>query len=229
MKLRKIKLFSSKLGYEVNIEKTIDTYVMDNFGNLLSKKTILIDKDPRGNWLFRPKGKNRYSEFVLEETTDWVNKTPSEVSESIKAMSPDIVKKYGPNVGYVTLEEALMAFLKDMKAFIRLGEFSIVCEPGVVDVVKLLVDNGWPLSRVENKELLNTPVKTKALSEEVPVDEPEELPVDEPEIVPPNGEPVVEESTTSIAVSNKKRTAKAREAVEKARKAIRPKGEAIAA
>ena len=154
MKLRKIKMLSSKKGYEVAVEKVVETFVMDNFGNLLPKKTTLFTKDPRGNWIFTTKAGKNHSEFILQETDEWVNKTPTEVSESIKQMSPEIVKKYGPNVSYVTLEEALMAFLKGMKQYIRLGEFAIVCEPEVVETVRLLADNGWPLSRIENSHLL---------------------------------------------------------------------------
>lgn len=223
MKLRKIKLICSKLGYEVNIEKTIETYVMDNFGNLLPKQTTLIDKDPRGNWIFKPKGKNKYSEFVLEETTEWVNKTPSEVSDSIKAMSPEIVQKYGPNVGYVTLEEALMAFLKQMKAYIRLGEFAIVCDPSVVDVVKLLVDNGWPLSRVENKELLSAPVKAETTPTADPTEDSEDL----EEI---KDEELTEDSAAAIISRQVKTSPKAKAAAKKAKLALGiGKGEPIAA
>lgn len=213
MKLRKIRIICSKLGYEVNIEKTIETYVMDNFGNLLPKQTTLISGDPRGNWMFKPKGKNKYSEFVLEETTEWVNKTPSEVSDSIKAMSPEIVQKYGPNVSYVTLEEALMAFLKQMKTYIRLGEFAIVCEPDVVDVVKLLVDNGWPLSRVENKELLSAPVKPNALLND-PV-EPEADEEEPTEIGAPSEDPDATITSRQVRTSPK-----AREAAKKAKAAL---------
>jgi hypothetical protein len=220
MKLRKIKLICSKLGYEVNIEKTIETYVMDNFGNLLPKQTTLISGDPRGNWMFKPTGKNKYSEFVLEETTEWVNKTPSEVSDSIKAMSPEIIQKYGANVSYVTLEEALMAFLKQMKPYIRLGEFAVVCTPEVVSVVKLLVDNGWPLSRVENKELLSAPVKATA-----PSDDPAED-LDEPTEI---GTPEIDAAVT-VTSRQVKTSPKAKEAAKKAKLALGiGKGEPIAA
>lgn len=161
-KLRKIKILCSKKQYEVNVDKVVYAHVLGRDGKLDKVPNYYFDKDPRGNWVFIPKGwdnktgQRGWSEFTLEETFDWENRTPSEVDPEINIRSPGLTHKYGPDVPYVSLEEALMAFLKQMKGYIRGRLFSLVCTPEVADVVSLLVDNGWPLEAVENVELLHS-------------------------------------------------------------------------
>lgn len=161
MSLRKIKLISSKKGYEVNICKTVVTNVLGSDGKIEKIPNVLIDKDPRGNWIFVDTGKG-YSEFILSETDEWLNTTPTVVSEEIARRSPGIDKRYGPNVPYVSLEEALIAFYKDCKSLITAREFAIVYEKGLEDVIKCIVENGWPTDRIENYQeyLFNTQPKT---------------------------------------------------------------------
>lgn len=149
MSLRKIKLISNKKGYEVNVSKHVVTNVLGSDGKIEKIPNILFEKDPRGNWLFTPSAKGG-SEFVLQETEDWVNTTPTVVDAEIARRSPGIDKWYGPIVPYVSLEEALVAFLKQFKPLIIGREFAVVYEQGLEDVIKCIVDNGWPTERIEN-------------------------------------------------------------------------------
>lgn len=147
--MRQIKLISSKGGYEVNVVKEVVTNVLGSDGRIEKIPNILFDKDPRGNWIFTKTGKG-YSEFILKETEDWVNTTPTVVDKEIARRSPGIDKFYGEPKPYVTLAEALVAFLKANKGAIIAREFAVVCEPDVIDVIKVIIDAGWPTNRIEN-------------------------------------------------------------------------------
>lgn len=153
-------MISSKKGYEVNICKTVVTNVLGSDGKIDKIPNILIDKDPRGNWIFLDTGKG-FSEFTLSETEDWLNTTPTVVSEEIARRSPGIDKHYGPAVPYVSLEEALVAFYKDCKQLITAREFAVVYAPGLESVIKCITEVGWPIDRIENygEYLVNTAVK----------------------------------------------------------------------
>jgi len=160
MSLRKVKLLCSKLGCEVNASKEVVSHVLDKDGRIDKIPTILFDKDPRGNWIFSANGKG-YSEFVLEETEEWINTTPTQVDEAAARRVPGIDKRYGPNVPYVSLEEALIAFMKAHKSLIDGREFSVVYEPGLEDLFACLIENKWPISQIENyKSYLENSIKT---------------------------------------------------------------------
>ena len=147
--MRKIKLISSKKGYEVNVTKVVVTNVLGSDGKIDKIPNILFDKDPRGNWIFVDTGKG-YSEYTLTETEECVNTTPTVVDKEIARRSPGIDKFYGEIQSYVTLEEALVAFLKENKGSIIARDFAVVCDSTVIDVIKVLIEAGWPLDRIEN-------------------------------------------------------------------------------
>jgi len=174
-KLREIKLIC-RGGFEANVEKVVYASVIGSDGRLERIPNFYFDRDPRGNWKFiesRQYGKG-IGEFTLRETLEWENRTPSEVDAEILRRSPGINKKYGEDVPYVTLEEALMVFLKENKNMIKGKYVALVCTPEVVDCVRLLVDNGWPIGSVENDHLLNEvvkPVEVKKEEEPEPIKE----------------------------------------------------------
>lgn len=152
MSLRKVKLLCSKLGCEVNATKEVVSHVLGKDGKIDKIPTILFDKDPRGNWIFTDTGRG-YSEFILTETEEWINTTPTQVDEDAARRVPGIDKRYGPNVPYVSLEEALVAFVKAHRTLVEGREFSIVYEPGLEDLIKCLIENKWPVNQIENYQL----------------------------------------------------------------------------
>jgi hypothetical protein len=167
MKLRSIKLRGKGKGLTLNVAKVEQTHIMDNFGNLLPKSTELFGKDPRGNWHFSDTG-NGYCEYVLKETEDWDNKTPLTAPDSVLQMNPNIIRKYGPQVPYVSLEEALMALLKQMKPYIRLKEIQIVCDKDNKEVVRFLAERGWPKQSIVNYDLAYTETVAEKNQSETP-------------------------------------------------------------
>ena len=153
MRLRSIKIRSkANKGWVLAVAKSETTHIMDNFGNLLPKDTTLFAKDPRGNWIFSQTDKG-YDEFTLTETEDWLNKTPKTAPDAVLQINPNIIKKYGPDVHYVTLEEALMVLYKKMKAHFKLRDLWIVSDKSNKDVIRFLLENGWDKSHIENWEL----------------------------------------------------------------------------
>lgn len=146
--MRQIKLISSKGGYETNVAKEVFTNVLGSDGRIEKIPNILFDRDPRGNWVFTSTGKG-YSEFILKETEDWANTTPTVVDKEIARRSPGIDVFYGEPKPYVTLEEALVAFFKAHKDLVIGREFAVVCDASVIDVIKVLIKAGWPTNRIE--------------------------------------------------------------------------------
>lgn len=164
--MRSIELIGTK-QFELNISKVCELGVYDDKGVLNKRENILIDKDPRGNWKFKPAEKGLFK-FVLKETKDWINLTPAEsdVNSTLKFLTPDMVKKKGANVSYVTLEEALSCLLATNRNSLNRGEIKLVATLEHGELVRSLLEEGWPENAVINKQFADKAYTEKLQAEE---------------------------------------------------------------
>ena len=103
--MRSIELIGTK-QFELNISKICEVGVYDDKGVLNKRENVLIAPSKQ-NWKFKPAEKGLFK-FVLKEDREWINLTPTEsdLNSTLKFLTPDMAKKHGANVPYVTLEEA---------------------------------------------------------------------------------------------------------------------------
>lgn len=156
-KLREIKFVATK-QFTLNVAKdTFVNYITDS-GEVLTKTTPLIKPDPRGNWKF-VKVKPGVYEYTFKETESWVNLTPTadNVSEKMKFQNPMVTNKLGPNVPYVTIEEALYALVKSIRRCFNSNELKVVATPENAEAIKAVVDapDGFPIGAVLDRQYLD--------------------------------------------------------------------------
>lgn len=163
--MRSIELIGTK-QFELNISKICQVGVYDDKGVLNKRENVLIAPS-KENWKFKPAEKGLFK-FVLKEDKDWINLTPTEsdLNSTLKFLTPDMAKKHGPNVPYVTLEEALICLLSVAKNSLNKGEIKLVATLEHAELVRLLLDEGWPENAIINKQFADKAYVDKLQAEE---------------------------------------------------------------
>ena len=163
--MRSIELISTK-QFELNISKICEVGVYDDKGVLNKRENVLIAPS-KENWKFKPAEKGLFK-FVLKENREWINLTPTEsdLNSTLKFLTPDMAKKHGANVPYVTLEEALVCLLSVAKNSLNKGEIKLVATLEHAELVRLLLDEGWPENAIVNKQFADKAYVDKLQADE---------------------------------------------------------------
>lgn len=163
--MRSIELIGTK-QFELNISKICEVGVYDDKGVLNKRENVLIAPSKQ-NWKFKPAEKGLFK-FVLKEDREWINLTPTEsdLNSTLKFLTPDMAKKHGANVPYVTLEEALVCLLSVAKNLLNKGEIKLVATLEHAELVRLLLDEGWPENAIVNKQFADKAYVDKLQADE---------------------------------------------------------------
>ena len=163
--MRSIELISTK-QFELNISKICEVGVYDDKGVLNKRENVLIAPS-KENWKFKPAEKGLFK-FVLKENREWINLTPTEsdLNSTLKFLTPDMAKKHGANVPYVTLEEALVCLLSVVRNSLNKGEIKLVATLEHAELVRLLLDEGWPENAIVNKQFADKAYVDKLQADE---------------------------------------------------------------
>ena len=163
--MRSIELIGTK-QFELNISKICEVGVYDDKGVLNKRENVLIAPS-KENWKFKPAEKGLFK-FVLKENREWINLTPTEsdLNSTLKFLTPDMAKKHGANVPYVTLEEALVCLLSVARNSLNKGEIKLVATLEHAELVRLLLDEGWPENAIVNKQFADKAYVDKLQADE---------------------------------------------------------------
>ena len=163
--MRSIELIGTK-QFELNISKICEVGVYDDKGVLNKRENVLIAPS-KENWKFKPAEKGLFK-FVLKENREWINLTPTEsdLNSTLKFLTPDMAKKHGANVPYVTLEEALVCLLSVARNSLNKGEIKLVATLEHAELVRLLIDEGWPEHAIVNKQFADKAYVDKLQADE---------------------------------------------------------------
>ena len=163
--MRSIELIGTK-QFELNISKICEVGVYDDKGVLNKRENVLIAPS-KENWKFKPAEKGLFK-FVLKENREWINLTPTEsdLNSTLKFLTPDMAKKHGANVPYVTLEEALVCLLSVVRNSLNKGEIKLVATLEHAELVRLLLDEGWPENAIVNKQFADKAYVDKLQADE---------------------------------------------------------------
>ena len=77
-----------------------------------------------------------------------------------------MAKKHGANVPYVTLEEALVCLLSVVRNSLNKGEIKLVATLEHAELVRLLLDEGWPENAIVNKQFADKAYVDKLQADE---------------------------------------------------------------
>lgn len=163
--MRSIELIGTK-QFELNISKICEVGVYDDKGVLNKRENVLIAPS-KENWKFKPAEKGLFK-FILKENREWINLTPTEsdLNSTLKFLTPDMAKKHGANVPYVTLEEALVCLLSVVRNSLNKGEIKLVATLEHAELVRLLLDEGWPENAIVNKQFADKAYVDKLQADE---------------------------------------------------------------